>query len=165
MKNVSSKIEYIIYDSPASLDQADRRLLAMAMETTHSAYAPYSEFHVGAAVLLENGEIICGSNQENAAYPSGLCAERVALFYASSRFPEVPVQSIAITARFNDGKDFLEVSPCGNCRQVMAEYEQRFQKPIRLIMTAGNGKVMVIPDAKTLLPLLFTKENVTRKGK
>lgn len=163
MKKVTTQIEYRVYDSLTELDDADRRLLAMAMETTNAAYAPYSEFHVGAAVLLANGEIICGSNQENAAYPSGLCAERVALFYASSRYPEVPVQSIAITARFSDGKNFLGVSPCGNCRQVMAEYEQRFQNPIRLIMTADDGKVMVIHDAKTLLPILFTKDNVARK--
>ncbi len=162
MKKISSEISYEVYDSANELASADQLLLNDAVKASGTAYAPYSNFHVGAAVLLENGQIVQGSNQENAAYPSGLCAERVALFAASSHFPGVKIKAIAITAQFNDSHELLSVSPCGDCRQVMAEYEHRYQTNIRLIMTAEKGKVIVIQDLKTLLPLMFNAENLKK---
>lgn len=162
MQNVSHEIRYKMYDTSAELDAQDRELLEAAVAATDTAYAPYSGFHVGAAVLLETGEVVQGSNQENAAYPSGLCAERVALFAAASQHPETTIKSVAITACFHDTDELLAVSPCGDCRQVMAEYEHRYQSPIRMILTAGSGKVMVIDDAKTLLPLMFNADNLKR---
>lgn len=162
MKNVLSEVRYELYESVEELSQEDRSLLEAAIEATETAYAPYSNFHVGAAVLMENGEVVRGSNQENAAYPSGLCAERVAVFAAGSHYPGVKIKAIAITAMFNDSHEPLSVSPCGDCRQVMAEYEHRYGANIRLIITAGNGKVMVIPNTKTLLPLMFNAENLKK---
>ena len=162
MKNVMSEVRYDLYESVEELSKEDRLLMEAAIEATETAYAPYSNFHVGAAVLMENGEVVRGSNQENAAYPSGLCAERVAVFAAGSHYPGVKIKAIAITAMFNDSKEPLSVSPCGDCRQVMAEYEHRYGANIRLIITAGNGKVMVIPNTKTLLPLMFNAENLKK---
>ena len=162
MKNVMSEVRYDLYESMEELSKEDRLLMEAAIEATGTAYAPYSNFHVGVAVLMENGEVVRGSNQENAAYPSGLCAERVAVFAAGSHYPGVKIKAIAITAMFNDSREPLSVSPCGDCRQVMAEYEHRYGANIRLIITAGNGKVMVIPNTKTLLPLMFNAENLKK---
>lgn len=162
MKNIRTEINYELFDSANELPAEDQNLLNLAIEATKTAYAPYSKFHVGAAVLMENGEIVKGSNQENAAYPSGLCAERVAVFAAGAHFPGVKIKTIAITANFDDSMESLSVSPCGDCRQVMAEYEHRYHASIRLIMTAENGKVMVIPNVKTLLPLMFNAENLKK---
>ncbi len=162
MKKITTEINYEIYDSAEELSQEERLLLQEAMAAVSTAYAPYSNFHVGAAVMMENGVIVKGSNQENAAYPSGLCAERVALFAASAHFPGVKIKAIAITAQFEGRKALLSVSPCGDCRQVMAEYEHRYHASIRLIMTAENGKVVVVPNLKTLLPLLFNSENLKK---
>jgi cytidine deaminase len=163
MKKITTNIDYLLFDSIDELNDDDRRLLNIATDATHSAYAPYSEFHVGAAVLLENGETVTGSNQENAAYPSGLCAERVAVFSAAAHYPDVKIKAIAITARFNDKTDLLSVSPCGDCRQVMAEYEHRFHSSIRMIMTGEQGKIIVVPNVKTLLPLMFNSDSL-KKG-
>lgn len=162
MKNVKQEICYRLFDSSSELESKDQELLEAAVAATDTAYAPYSKFHVGAAVLLENGEVVQGSNQENAAYPSGLCAERVALFAAASHYPETTIKAVAITACFNDSNELLAVSPCGDCRQVLAEYEHRYQSGIKMILTAGQGKVMVIEDAKTLLPLMFNADNMKR---
>lgn len=162
MKSISTEINYELYESSLELDANDRELLEAAVASTDTAYAPYSKFHVGAAVLLENGEVVQGSNQENAAYPSGLCAERVALFAAASHFPDVKIKSIAITACFNDSHELLSVSPCGDCRQVLAEYEHRYGSGIRMILTAGQGRVIIVPDARTLLPLMFNADHLKR---
>lgn len=162
MKNVTREIHYRLYDSSIELDEQDRELLEAAVAATDTAYAPYSNFHVGAAVLLENGEVVQGSNQENAAYPSGLCAERVALFAAASQHPETAIKAVAITACFHDSNELLSVSPCGDCRQVLAEYEHRYQSSIKMILTAGQGKVVVVEDAKTLLPLMFNADHLKR---
>ncbi len=162
MKHISSEIKYDLYESMDELSSEDKSLMLAAIEATGTAYAPYSNFHVGAAVLMENGQVVRGSNQENAAYPSGLCAERVAVFAAGSQFPGVKIKAIAITAMFDDLKEPLSVSPCGDCRQVMAEYEHRYKANIRLIITAGKGKIMVIPNTKTLLPLMFNAENLKK---
>ena len=151
-----TKIEITVYETGnvKELAPADSALLQEAIEATKNAYTPYSKFNVGAAVLLDNGEIIHGSNQENAAYPSGLCAERVALFYASSRYPNVAMKAIAINSTVNGKENHDPVYPCGDCRQVLLECENRFGKPIKVIMGSAS-KVQVVHSVKDLLPLSF----------
>ena len=122
------------------LSTEERKLTESALEATYRSYAPYSNFHVGAAVLLENDVIVTGTNQENVAYPSGLCAERTALFYANSQYPDVPVKALAIVARDIDGVTKHDIiSPCGACRQVMAEYENLANQPTLIIIGASKG--------------------------
>ncbi len=135
---------------------------AMAAASVATAYAPYSNFFVGAALLLENNKIICGSNQENVAFPSGLCAERVAFFSAGSQYPDVPIKCIAITARSPKFRINTPVTPCGDCRQVMAEYEDRHKKDIRVILSGEKGKIYVIDSIKVLLPLMFSGEGLRK---
>lgn len=148
------------YDSISELPVNEQELVRLARDSALRAYAPYSGFRVGAALLLENGEVITGNNQENAAYPSGICAERVALFYAGSRFPEVAVMSIAITALNQEGESTGNpVYPCGACRQVILEAENRHGKSQRLIF-AGESRVHAIDSIKTILPLYFDKDSL-----
>jgi len=142
------------YDSIDELNQEEQILVNKSKEAVKNAYAPYSKFNVGAAVLLENGEIITGTNQENAAYPSGLCAERVAIFYANSKYPTIAIKSIAVTAFTNNKYIETPLPPCGSCRQVIVESETRFNKPIKIYLVSQT-KVTVIEDAKSLLPLNF----------
>lgn len=139
------------------LDATERRLVEAARGMTFKSYAPYSHFHVGAAVLLDNGEIITGSNQENAAYPSGTCAERTAAFYAHAQYPDSPFRAIAIAARDTEG-DWLEnpISPCGGCRQALLEYETLAGASMRVLL-ASRDRVYIIPSVKSLLPLAFTE--------
>ena len=134
-------------------------LVNKAKEQVGHAYAPYSNFRVGAAVLLTNGALFVGNNQENAAYPSGLCAERVALFYANAQFPDVPVRAIAIAAF--TGKDFvtMPITPCGSCRQVILESENRFDSNIAIYMY-GTECIYQLDSAKDLLPLRFEKKSL-----
>lgn len=146
----------------SELSGIEKKLIESARSASDKAYAPYSAFMVGVAVLLENGEIITGNNQENAAYPSGLCAERVALFYANAQHPDTPVKMIAITAQ-TQGKFVLQpISPCGSCRQVILETENRFNQPIRILMT-GEDTVFIVESIKELLPLYFDKKNLTNE--
>jgi len=151
------------YASADELQDGDRELLEKAITARSSAYAPYSHFEVGAAVRLANGLIFTGNNQENVAYPSGLCAERVALFHAQSVWPEIPVESIAITASAEEFAMTEPVSPCGSCRQVMAEYENRHRNKIRVIM-AGNGYLRAINGIENLLPFMFMLEALKKPG-
>ena len=145
------------------LDEACRSLYESAFKAAEDAYAPYSGFHVGAAALLENGVIVAGNNQENAAYPSGLCAERTALFYAGARFPDVPVAVLAIAA-LKAGKRTDSVTPCGACRQVMLEMERRHGRPIR-VMLCGGKEVYEFACVADLLPFSFSDEDlVSRQG-
>lgn len=138
------------------LPEADRRLIDEAREATLRSYAPYSRFSVGAAVLLDNGEIISGSNQENAAYPSGLCAERTTAFYAHSRFPDAKFCSIAVAARGTDGLEVASpIAPCGACRQSLLEYETLAGHPVRVILV-GAREIFIIPSVRSLLPVAFT---------
>lgn len=132
MKTEELKIRVRIYENLKEMPDDSRMLIEIAKESTEKAWAPYSKFRVGAALILENGEIITGNNQENIAYPSGLCAERVALFYASAQFPGIPIHKIALAA-YADGK-FVEnpVFPCGDCRQVLLEHENRVKNRWRL---------------------------------
>ena len=160
MNEKELKITYQEFDTPGQLAPADSSLLAMALETTRNAYAPYSGYCVGAAILLDNGEIVCGSNQENAAYPSGLCAERVAMFAASSQYPDIAMNTIAITAHTEKFEIDCPVSPCGSCRQVMAEYEHRQNKKIRIILSGTKGKIYLINGIDSLLPFVFNSENL-----
>lgn len=139
----------------------EQELGKQALEAAHRAYAPYSRFQVGAAALLANGEIVTGNNQENAAYPSGLCAERVALFYAGARYPDVAVRTLAIVA-VAGGNIQTNISPCGACRQVLLETEQRYNSPMRVLL-CGKEKVVVFSSAADLLPLCFGQENLERK--
>lgn len=143
----------------SELNPEDKALFEMAMEAMRNAYAPYSNFKVGAAVVLANGKTVIGSNQENIAYPSGLCAERVALFSAGAMFPGVAVNTIVVVA---DPKDVhATVSPCGSCRQVVMEYQRLHESPIRMITGAVNGPVTVIENANFLLPLAFFDAGLT----
>jgi len=151
------------FNSQEELNTSDRDLMEKATFASESSYSPYSSFRVGAAVRLVHGEIITGNNQENAAYPSGLCAERVALFYAQARFPDVPVESIAIYASSSDFRLDKPVTPCGACRQVMAEYETRHKSKIRVIMGGDHGHLQVIEGIESLLPLMFMLEKLKRK--
>lgn len=135
-------------------------LVNKAKEQYQKSYAPYSRFHVGAAVLLENGALFEGNNQENAAYPSGLCAERVTLFYAHAQFPDVPVRAIAIAAYTNGSILETPITPCGACRQVMIESQDRFDHPFDIYMI-GKDVIFHVAGAEALLPLIFSKKQLT----
>lgn len=138
------------------LGDADRELVRRAVAMTATSYAPYSHFHVGAAIRLADGTVVTGSNQENAAFPSGTCAERSACFNAGANFPTVPFEAIAIAAKDEDGLlTETPVSPCGACRQSLLEYEKIARRPVRVIL-AGRDKVSILPSVKSLLPLAFT---------
>jgi cytidine deaminase len=142
------------YEKLEDLPDTDRNLIMLAREASENAYAPYSKFSVGAAVLLANGEIIKGNNQENADFTDGLCAERVALFYAHATYPNVEVEALAVTAKNVNGLIAGPAQPCGSCRQVLVETESRFNHPIRLILD-GAGKIMILNGADNLLPFAF----------
>ena len=149
---------YTVYDDEVELNANDAELLRLAHEATHSAYAPYSKFHVGAAARLANGEIVTGCNIENAAYPSGLCAERVTLFAAQAQYPDVPVEALAITARSESKTIDEPVAPCGACRQVMVEAEQRSGIPLRVLCQGETGPIMVFNGIESLMPFLFLEK-------
>jgi cytidine deaminase len=158
----SEKLQIIssfeVFRSEQDLANEDRLLLMHAKRSLDSAYAPYSHFNVGAAVQLENGEIITGNNQENAAYPSGLCAERVAIFYAGAKFPGVKIKSIAVSCKAENQVINDPVSPCGACRQAIAEYETRYGQKIRMIMAGESGRVFIAESIESLLPLMFNRK-------
>ncbi len=136
------------------LSEEDRRLTDLAKEATRRSYSPYSGFSVGAAALLANGATVTGSNQENAAYPSGICAERTTLFYANSQYPDQAVKTLAIAARTVSGFIDTPIPPCGACRQVLLETEQRYHQPIRILLY-GEKEIYQIDGVKDLLPLSF----------
>lgn len=139
------------------LNQEEQHLLELAIEATNRSYAPYSNFRVGAALLLNNGVEIVGCNQENAAYPAGLCAERSALFAAGAQYPDVPVKLLAIAARTPKGELQAEpVSPCGVCRQVIIETETRYHQPVRILLY-GRDRIYAIDGISSLMPLSFTE--------
>ncbi|MEO5570979.1 MAG: cytidine deaminase [Bacteroidia bacterium] len=157
-KDVNISFEH--YENIKELNSEDSNLLNEAIAATKSAYAPYSGFKVGAAVLLANGTIVKGSNQENAAYPSGLCAERVALFATGAQHPGIKIKSIAVAAIKNFETAPRPASPCGACRQVMAEYEQLHKQNIRFIMIDAHKKIIVGENVKSLLPFLFDADTL-----
>lgn len=148
---ITSIIKVYTFDE---LNKTDQDLMTSAMEATTRSYAPYSKFSVGAAALLANGIVVTGTNQENAAYPSGLCAERTTLFYANSQYPGQPVLTLAIAARTE--KDFIDlpIPPCGACRQVILETEKRYKQPIRILLY-GKKEIYEVKSICDLLPLSF----------
>lgn len=150
------EFHYEVYNDSSELTEQDAWLLAEARSVTEQAYAPYSNFHVGAVAMLENGKIVAGTNQENASFPVGICAERVLLGSIATLHPNVPVKSIAISYNSSTVKSDHPISPCGMCRQALLEYETRLSKPIRLILSGQEGKVYIIKTVSLLLPFAFT---------
>jgi cytidine deaminase len=148
------------YASAGELSAGDAALLKTAQEVTAHAYAPYSRFRVGAAARMANGEIVTGSNQENASFPAGICAERTLLSVAAVRYPGVAIESLAISYHHERGVSDRPISPCGICRQSLQEFEQRTGHGVRLILGGETGKVIILPQAGLLLPLAFTSEEL-----
>lgn len=159
MKQRAYTVRLFEYNGPDELAEEQQKLVQGAMDAARDAYAPYSGYKVGAAALLANGETVMGNNQENAAYPSGLCAERVAIFYAGARYPGVPVKSIAIAAIREGSFQEEPVAPCGGCRQVLYEKETQGKAPMEVILF-GSKKIQVIKQVADLLPLPFKLENL-----
>lgn len=156
MKDINLKLN-INECQMEELSEEEQYLLTKAIESTNNSYAPYSHFNVGAAILLENGVVLPGCNQENAAFPAGLCAERSAIFAAGAQYPDVALKAIAIAARDTNGQLTEEpVSPCGTCRQVIIEAETRFSQPIRILLY-GKRCIYVMDGIKNLMPLSFTE--------
>lgn len=158
MKNVKIEISMSLC-SYEELQDEDRELVDQAIHATANSYAKYSHFHVGAAIRLADGRIVIGANQENAAFPSGLCAERTAIFAAQAQFPEHAIVALAIAAKNDNGLVPVPVSPCGACRQVMLEMEDRYQRPMRILLYGTNG-VYVIQSVKDLMPLSFVEKDM-----
>jgi cytidine deaminase len=149
-----------IYNSINELTAQDASLLNEAIKATEQSYAPYSRFRVAAVAKLINGKIVTGTNQENASFPVGICAERVLLSAASSLYPGVAVETIAVSYNNENGKSDHPISPCGICRQSLQEYEQRMKHPIRLILGGMQGKIFIIPNTSLLLPLAFSGDEL-----
>jgi len=162
MKSQQSGFEFNVYDSVDELEPADAALLKKAQAITHDAYAPYSQFFVGAAARLVNGEVVTGTNQENASFPVGICAERALLASAAAIFPKTAVDTMAISYHNKNAKGTNNnpISPCGMCRQALAEHENIYQRSIRLILGGMGGSVYVIEKASLLLPLQFTSDDL-----
>jgi cytidine deaminase len=159
------KIEIVldVYNNIQELTEADQLLLQAARSITSIAYAPYSHFLVGAAAVLNNGEIIKGTNQENASYPVGICAERALLASAANLYPDVPIVSMAIAYHNLKGSSNKPVSPCGMCRQALSEFENRTNQHIRLLLSGMEGEVFIVEKSSELLPLSFGKKDLHNK--
>lgn len=147
-------ISYTEYDNTGELSAQDRILAEAAVKATRNAYTPYSHFNVGAAIRLSNGEIVTGANQENMAYPSGLCAERTAMFHASAQYPDAAMEALALAAVKNGELCPVPATPCGACRQVMAEYQDRGNRPMEIIMV-GSEKIWKFSRVDDILPFIF----------
>ena len=158
MKKIKIEAELEVYEDFSELPQDIQQLMKDAFAARDSAYAPYSEFHVGAALLLSNGEIVKGSNQENAAYPSGLCAERTAIYYAGANFPDEKLEVMAISATGKRKPSTTPIPPCGACRQAIAEYEVKQKQPVMIYFMGASGKVFKSDSLSNLLPFIFTQE-------
>lgn len=155
MKKQKISFDLTIFEDLQELSSTQQQLMSAAVNARVKAYAPYSSFQVGAAIQLANGEIITGSNQENASYPSGLCAERVAIFYAGAKFPEVAIESIAISATSINHIVDKPAAPCGNCRQAISEYEDKQRQPIEILMMGETGQILKCNSLADILPLAF----------
>jgi cytidine deaminase len=155
MRNLDIRSHFEEYQDINELSEDDQELYKSAVEARDKAYAPYSEFSVGAALRLENGLIVSGNNQENAAYPSGMCAERVAVWSALSQYPEVKITKLFITARSEKKEVKRPVSPCGSCRQTLAEYEVRQKQPMEVYFTGETGIILKAASVRDLLPFMF----------
>src|SRR5690242_5052633 len=155
MKKELFGFSYVVYDSIEELEKEKAEILWQARKITENAYAPYSNFKVGAFAKLVNGKTVSGTNQENAAYPAGICAERTLMSTASSLFPEVGIETIAISYHNLNGKSDHPISPCGICRQSFFEFQERTHNPIRIILSGMTGKIFEIDNAQNLLPPVF----------
>ena len=156
MKEQKFEFKYEVFNDTSELKKEDADLLTKARIVTKHAYAPYSNFFVGAVAKLNNGEFISGTNQENASYPVGICAERVLLGNAATLYPGVSIDTMAISYDSKEIKSDHPISPCGMCRQSLLEYETRTQKPIRLILAGQEGKIIIVETVSFLLPFAFT---------
>ncbi|MCM1034481.1 MAG: cytidine deaminase [Paludibacter sp.] len=154
--DITAKVQVYRFDE---LPEQWKQLVEKAKKSTQNSYNPYSHFAVGAALQLTDGQIFCGANQENAAYPSGLCAERTVMFYANAQCPNTPVEAIAVAGFTNGAFTQIPAAPCGACRQVLLETEHRFQHDISIILY-GTEAVYVFPSAKSMLPLSFVSDNL-----
>jgi len=152
--------DFIIFDNLEDLDAESKYLVHKAKEASEHAYAPYSKFMVGAAALLADGKVVTGCNQENAAYPSGMCAERVALFTVGSQHADQKIVKIAVTAKRESAKELVPATCCGSCRQVMLEFEMRQQNSIKVVMLNKEHHWVVAPSAESLLPFSFSKAHL-----
>lgn len=160
MKENKFKFTYQLFDSEEELAQNDYELVLLARNAAKIAYAPYSGFFVGAAAILSNKEVVTGSNQENASYPTGICAERSLLATAAQLYPNVPILTMAVTYINSKGKSDTPASPCGFCRQVLTEFESRVEHSIRLILCGSSGRVIIVPKSSLLLPLGFSPDDL-----
>ena len=158
--NSKYSFDFVEYDSIEDLSPTDALLVSEARKATSLAYAPYSDFKVGAYALLNNGSYIKGSNQENASYPVGICAERALLASVGQLFPNEPIVSMAISYDNLNGKSNKPLSPCGMCRQALQEYESRVNQPIRLLLSGMEGKIFIIEQSNSLLPFSFKGDDL-----
>ncbi len=163
MKNLEILCQLKEYENLSELSKDEINLIEAAKSSMKDAYAPYSHFHVGAALLLENGIVIKGNNQENASYPIGLCAERVAIFAAGANYPGVGIKALAITAFSDKFHIDKPIPPCGACRQAIVEYEHRYKQNIRILMTGETGKIVVSESISSLLPFQFNADDLKTK--
>ncbi|GAA4269427.1 cytidine deaminase [Hyunsoonleella aestuarii] len=160
MKEVKIESTLFVYESIDELSEDVFLLIQKAIKSREMAYAPYSEFKVGAAILLDNGEVVTGNNQENASYPSGLCAERTAIYYAGANYPDAKIVRMAISASSNNNITTKPIPPCGACRQAIAEYEIKQNVPIEIYFMGKTGNVMRSNSLSDLLPLVFDKSQL-----
>lgn len=155
MKEIKIETNLQVFDSLQELPENVQQLMHIAVDTREKAYAPYSNFKVGAAILLDNEEIVSGSNQENASYPSGLCAERTALYYAGAKYPDAKMVIMALTASSKNQITDKPIPPCGACRQAIAEYENKQELPIEIYFMGAEGKIIKSNSLANLLPFGF----------
>jgi len=160
MKEIKIESNFLAFESKNALPHDIRLLMDKAIEAREKAYAPYSRFKVGAAILLENGAVVTGSNQENASYPSGLCAERTAIYYAGAMYPKEKILKIAVTASSQNKETSVPVPPCGACRQAISEYEVKQKTPIEIYFMGKSGEVMKSDSLSNLLPFVFKKSSL-----
>lgn len=160
MKDQKFEFTYEVYKDSSELAEKDAWLLNEARQITEQAYAPYSNFHVGAVAMLANGEVVAGTNQENASYPVGICAERVLLGNAATLYPGIAIETMAISYNSDNVKSDHPISPCGMCRQALLEYETRLKYPIRLILAGMEGEIQIVKTSSLLLPFAFTSSEL-----
>lgn len=160
MKEIQIETKLSVFESFEELSQSEKEFMNQAVEIRKKAYAPYSKFQVGAAIVLDNGVVLQGSNQENAAYPSGLCAERVVIFYAGANYPNNKIMKLFISATPSDRDSENPIPPCGSCRQSIAEYEIKQDLPIEIYFMGAKGAVYKSNSLKNLLPFMFDKSNL-----
>lgn len=160
MKEIQIETKLSVFESFEELSKSEKEFMNQAIEIRKKAYAPYSKFQVGAAILLDNGIVLQGSNQENAAYPSGLCAERVVIFYAGANYPDNKIVKLFISATPSDRDSENPIPPCGSCRQSIAEYEIKQDLPIEIYFMGAKGAIYKSDSLKNLLPFMFDKSNL-----